>query len=119
MWYNAVIDFGIVSSRIMLIKFKFSRVKVCVVVGYGPNEGNGKERERFWNYLDKNVDRGGNGFRLCVLGDLNGWIGGMQRATMKEELWSSLLKEGCMWVINTLDTSVCISAQGWQGTRTE
>ena len=43
-WYNAVIDFGIVSSRIMLIKFKFSRVKVCVVAGYGPNEGNGKER---------------------------------------------------------------------------
>ena len=39
-WHNAVIDFGCVSSRILWIKFKFSRVKVCVVVGYGPNEGN-------------------------------------------------------------------------------
>ena len=43
-WHSVVIDFGCVSSRIMLIKFKFSRVKVCVVAGYGPNEGNGKER---------------------------------------------------------------------------
>ena len=37
-WHSAVIDFGCVSSRILWIKFKFSRVKVCVVVGYGPNE---------------------------------------------------------------------------------
>ena len=46
-----------------------SRVKVCVVVGYG------KERERFCNNLERIVDRVGNGFRLCVLGDLNGWVG--------------------------------------------
>ena len=32
-----------VSSRILWIKFKFSRVNVCVVVGYGPNEGDGEE----------------------------------------------------------------------------
>ena len=32
-WHNAVIDFGCVSSKILWIKFKFSRVKVCVVVG--------------------------------------------------------------------------------------
>ena len=31
--YSAVIDFGCVSSIILWIKFKFSRVKVCVVVG--------------------------------------------------------------------------------------
>ena len=30
---DAVIDFGCVSSIILWIKFKFSRVKVCVVVG--------------------------------------------------------------------------------------
>ena len=46
-WYNAVIDFECVNSRILWIKFKFSRVKVCVRVGYGPNEGAGTEREIF------------------------------------------------------------------------
>ena len=35
-WHNAVTDFGCVSSRILWIKFKFSRLKVCVMVGYGP-----------------------------------------------------------------------------------
>ena len=34
-----------VSSRILWIKFRFPRVKVCVVVGYAPNEGDGEERE--------------------------------------------------------------------------
>ena len=38
-WHSAVIDFGCVRSRIPWIKFKFSMVKVCVVVEYGPNEG--------------------------------------------------------------------------------
>ena len=42
-WHSAVIDFGYVSSRILRIKFKFSRVKVCVVVEYGPNGGIGEE----------------------------------------------------------------------------
>ena len=32
----------------------------------------GKERDRFWNE--------GNGYILCLLGDLNGWIGDMKRA---------------------------------------
>ena len=49
---NAVIDFGCVSS-----KFMFSRVKVCVVVGYGSSRGNGEKRESFWNDLDSIVDR--------------------------------------------------------------
>ena len=43
-----------------------SRVKVCVVVGYSPNEGNDEERERFWNDFDRIGDRVGNGYRLCV-----------------------------------------------------
>ena len=38
-WNSAVEDSECVSSRILWIKFKFSRVKVCVVVGYSPNEG--------------------------------------------------------------------------------
>ena len=36
------------SSKILCMKFKFSMVKVCVVVWYGPNEGDGEERDRFW-----------------------------------------------------------------------
>ena len=35
-WHSAVIDFGCVSSRIVWAKFMFSRVMVCVEVGYGP-----------------------------------------------------------------------------------
>ena len=36
--HSAVVDFGCVSSRILWIKFKSSRVKVCGVVGYDPQE---------------------------------------------------------------------------------
>ena len=42
-WRSVVIDFGCVSSRTLWIKFRFARVKVCVVVEYGPNEGNGED----------------------------------------------------------------------------
>ena len=42
-WHRAVIKSGCVSSRILWIKFKCSRVKVCMVVRYGPNEGDGEE----------------------------------------------------------------------------
>ena len=60
----AVIDFGCVSSRILWMNFKFSRIKVCVVVEYSPSEGDGEERDRFWNDMD---------------GTLNGWIGDRMR----------------------------------------
>ena len=43
--HSAVVKHGCVSPRILWIKFKFSRVKVCVVVGYSPNEGDGEERD--------------------------------------------------------------------------
>ena len=46
-WQSAVIDLGCVSSRILRNKFKFSRVKVCVVEGYSLNE-DGEERDIFW-----------------------------------------------------------------------
>ena len=73
-WHSAVVKFGCVSSRILWIKFKFSRVKVFVVVGYGPNEGDG-EKKRFWNNMNRTLDSLGNGYRLCIMGDLNGWMG--------------------------------------------
>ena len=62
---------GCVSSRILWNKFKFSRVKVCVVVGYSPNEGDDED-------MDRTLDSVGSGYRLCILGDLNGevsWCG--------------------------------------------
>ena len=43
-WQNAIIDVLCVSSRILWIKFKFSRVKVCMV-GYSPNEGDDEEND--------------------------------------------------------------------------
>ena len=53
-----------------------------MVVGYSPNEEIGEEKERFWNDLDRIVDRVRNGYRLCMLGDLNGWIGNRLRASI-------------------------------------
>ena len=55
-WHSAVVKYGCDSSRILWIKFKFSRVKVCVVVGYGPNEGDNEEREKLWNDMERILD---------------------------------------------------------------
>ena len=44
-WYSAVVKYGCVISRIFWIKFRFSRIKFCVVVGNGPTEGDGEERD--------------------------------------------------------------------------
>ena len=38
------------------------------------------ERDRFWNEMDRILDGIGDGYRLCILGDLNGWIGDRARA---------------------------------------
>ena len=48
-------------------------------MGYGPNEGGGEERGRFWNDTYRILDRVGNGYRLYS-GDLKGWIGDIARA---------------------------------------
>ena len=74
-WHSAMVDFGCASSKVLWIKFKFSRVKVCVVVVvYGSNEGEGEGKDRFWNDMDRIADKVGNGYRLCILGDLNRWM---------------------------------------------
>ena len=44
--------------------------------GYGPNEGYGEEE----NEMEWTLDSVGNGYRLCILRDLNGWIGERTRA---------------------------------------
>ena len=51
-----------------------------MVVRYGPNEGDGEERDRFWNYIDMILNSVGNGYRLCLLGDLNEWRGDRTRS---------------------------------------
>ena len=40
-----------------------------MVVVYGPTDGEIEERERFWNELDRIIDKVGNGYRLCVVRD--------------------------------------------------
>ena len=55
--HSAVIDFGSITSTIFWIKFKFSRVEICVVVGYGPSERDGEERDILWNEMDKILER--------------------------------------------------------------
>ena len=72
--HSAVVKHGCASPRILWIKFTFSRVKICVVVVYGPNQSKVEERDRFWNDMDRTLDSVENGYRLCILGDLNGWI---------------------------------------------
>ena len=67
-WDSAVIGFGCVSSRILWVKFRFSKVKVCVMVSVPPEE-EAEKKEKFWNEVDRVVDRVGNGHRLYVLGD--------------------------------------------------
>ena len=57
--HNAVVEFGCICCGILWIKFKFSRAKVCMVVGYSPNEGDGERRDRFWNNMDRILDRFG------------------------------------------------------------
>ena len=32
------------------------------------------KKVRFWNDMDRILDRVENGYRVCILGDLNGWI---------------------------------------------
>ena len=44
LWNDAVVKSGCISSRILWIKFKFARVNVCMVMGYGPDEAEGEER---------------------------------------------------------------------------
>src|SRR5678816_3429211 len=57
LWYRAMVDFVCVSTRILMVKFKFEKVKVCVVVMYGPSEGNVEENTIFWDNLNDILDR--------------------------------------------------------------
>jgi len=75
-WYKALVAYKCICSRVMWVKFKFDRVKVCLVVAYGPvNDRSDEEKVRFWNDLGRAMNEIGNGYRVIVMGDLNGWVG--------------------------------------------
>lgn len=76
LWHKYMVKFVNVSSRILIVKYKFERVKVCEVVTYGSSEGS--EDEEWMTYCNKlNIvlERVKRGFRVIVLDDLNGCIG--------------------------------------------
>ena len=98
------------------------------MLGYSPNKGDGEERDRFWNDTDRTLDSVGNGYRYCILGNLNGWIGdrtragitgvfpGVQGENDNGRRVVELSAERRLCVCNTiLNTEVCISTQEWQG----
>ena len=70
-YYSVVVEPWFVSSIILSFKSKFSRVMLCVAVEYDL-EGKNEKRKRFWDYLDRVLDRIGNEYRFCVMGDLSG-----------------------------------------------
>ena len=47
-----------------------------------PNKGDGEERDRFSNVMDRTLDSVGIGYIMCILGDLNEWIGDRTRANI-------------------------------------
>ena len=63
-----------VTSRIMGVSLKFEMIKGRVFVSYVIIEGDNQERERGWNNLKRVLDRVLNGYKLCVMGDLNRWV---------------------------------------------
>ena len=66
------------------------------------------EMDRFWNDMERNLDSVSNGYRLCILEVLNGWIGYRTRASITgafgapgendngKECWSFVQKGDCV-----------------------
>ena len=75
----------------------------------------------------RTLDRAGDGYRLCIPGDLNGWVGDRMRTGITDTFRVSgendngrsvvelLLKGDCVCITYTLSTGVCISTQGCGG----
>ena len=102
-----------------------------MVVGYGPNEGGAEERNRFWNGVDRILDRVSNGYIACILEDLNEWIGDRARGGITgafgvpgendgRRLVEFCAERGvCVWVTQALSIGVSVSTQIWQVVKTE
>ena len=50
---------------------KYERINICIVAAYGVINRYDKERKGFWSYL---VNRVGNGYILCMMGNLNIYV---------------------------------------------
>ena len=68
--------------------------------------------------MDRILDRVGNGYRLCIMGDLNRWMGDRTRASITgafgfpgENDIGRRVVEFCVYIIHTLSTRVYISTQ--------
>ena len=48
---DAVVELLYVNCRILWVTFRFSKIKLCVVVGYGSTKRYGEERKWIWNFL--------------------------------------------------------------------
>src|SRR5678815_5247476 len=57
-----MVDFGCVSTRSLKVKFKFEKVKICVVATYDPSEGNVEKSTIFWDNLNDVLDGGNKRF---------------------------------------------------------
>ena len=55
-------DFLCVSARSLKVKFKFEKVKICVVATYDPSEGNVEKSTIFWDNLNDVLDEGNRRF---------------------------------------------------------
>src|SRR5678816_1653157 len=105
-----MVDFVCVSTRILMVKFKFEKVKECVVVTYGPSEGNVEESTIFRDNLNNGLDGESRSFRLIVLGDLNGWIGDQKRDDITEGFGVSGENENGRKVIDFCEErGMCVS----------
>ena len=67
--------------------------------------------------MDRTMDSIGNEYRLCFLGDLNGWTGDKTRAGVTGAIGvpGEYDNGRRVWVIHISSTEVCISTQEWQG----
>lgn len=75
-WFAAMVGYECVNSRLLWVKLRFKKVKLCIVVAYGPcNDRSVREKDKFWRDLEKVMNAVGNGYRLLVVGDLNGKVG--------------------------------------------
>ena len=75
-WYEKMSSFECVSSRCLIVKFKFPKVKVAVIVAYAPCEDREESvKNDFWRELNAVIERVPRSFRKIVMGDMNGKVG--------------------------------------------
>src|SRR5678815_6146722 len=61
-----MVDFVCVSPRSLKVKFKFEKIKICVVATYDPSEGNVEKSTIFWDNLNDVLDGGNRRFSSFV-----------------------------------------------------